>query len=146
MNITTAYTAAVVATGLAGIAVFQMALAFGAPLGRARLGRYSSRTAYPIALRQRRLSGIPVRRRPDPARPRWPLVGRPTRRPLSVGELGHGPIARSELPCQLCLRQPVGALSDGSDRAGSVVAVRSRGIRPRCSIRLHPSHRIASVG
>ena len=38
MNTSTAPTAAVVATGLAGIAVFQMALAFGAPLGRAAWG------------------------------------------------------------------------------------------------------------
>jgi len=38
MNISTTPTAAVVATGLAGVAVFQMALAFGAPLGRAAWG------------------------------------------------------------------------------------------------------------
>lgn len=35
MNTSITPTAAVVATGLAGIAVFQMALAFGAPLGQA---------------------------------------------------------------------------------------------------------------
>lgn len=49
MNISTAHTAAVVATGLAGIAVFQMTLAFGAPLGRAAWG--GTQTELPTRLR-----------------------------------------------------------------------------------------------
>ena len=145
MNISTAHTAAVVATGLAGIAVFQMALAFGAPLGRAAWG--GTQAELPTRLRFGSaasavflsVGALIVLGRSG----YWSAGGIDAL--LPVGQLGDGPVARSGLACQLRLRQPVGALPDGSDRAGSVVAVRSRGTRPRCCVRLHPSHRIAGV-
>jgi len=49
MNISTVHTSAVAAAGLTGIAVFQMALAFGAPLGRAAWG--GTQTELPTRLR-----------------------------------------------------------------------------------------------
>ena len=61
MNISTAPTAAVVATDWP-VSPCSRCLRLWRSAGSGRLGRYSNRTADPNALRQRRLSGIPVRR------------------------------------------------------------------------------------